>query len=61
MFNQINIYENARTYYRQRTEWLEANTVIEALQMYMAVTAIELMEFNNNDDIKDVSKEKWPS
>lgn len=40
-------------------EWIAANTVIEALQNYITITGIELTDFELDDDIKEVPKEKW--
>lgn len=42
-----------------KTEWVAANTIIEALQKYITITGIELSEFDNDDDIKEISIEKW--
>ena len=40
-------------------EWVCADTAIEALKTYNSITDITLTDFENNDDIIEVPKEKW--
>ena len=40
-------------------EWVCADTAIEALRMYSSITDITLADFDNDDDIVEVPKEKW--
>ena len=40
-------------------EWVCADTVIEALRMYSSITDITLADFDNDDDIVEVQREKW--
>lgn len=40
-------------------EWVCADTAIEALKAYSSITDITLTDFENDDDIVEVPKEKW--
>ena len=40
-------------------EWICADTAIEALKFYCSLTDISISEFENDDDIVEVPKEKW--
>ena len=40
-------------------EWVCADTAIEALKAYSSITDITLTDFENDDDITEVPKEKW--
>ena len=40
-------------------EWVCADTAIEALKAYSSITDITLSDFENDDDIVEVPKEKW--
>lgn len=40
-------------------EWVCADTIIEALKTYKSITDIDLYDFDNDDDIVEVPKEKW--
>ena len=40
-------------------EWVCADTAIEALKAYSSITDITLTDFENDDDIAEVPKEKW--
>ena len=40
-------------------EWMCADTVIEALKAYCSITDTDLIDFDNDDDIVEVPKEKW--
>jgi len=40
-------------------EWVCADTLIEALKYYYDLTAMSISEFENDDDIIEIPKEKW--
>ena len=40
-------------------EWVCADTAIEALKTYTSITDITLTDFENDDDIVEIPKEKW--
>jgi len=40
-------------------EWVCADTAIEALKAYSSITDITLTDFEDDDDIVEVPKEKW--
>ena len=40
-------------------EWICADTAIEALKFYQNLADIDLSDFEDNDDIVEVPKEKW--
>lgn len=42
-------------------EWICADTIFEALKFYHSLTDIDLVEFDDEDDIIEVPKEKWSS
>lgn len=40
--------------------WVCADTAIEAIKAYLSITDTDMADFNNEDDIVEVPKEKWP-
>lgn len=40
-------------------EWVCADTAIEALKTYKSITDCDLSDFENDDDIVEIPKEKW--
>lgn len=40
-------------------EWVCADTVIEALKAYCSITDMSLVDFENDDEIIEVPKDKW--
>lgn len=55
----MNIYEIQWTSQDQK-EWVAANTIIEALQTYCKVTGTDLFDLEDDDEIVEVPREKWP-
>lgn len=41
-------------------EWVAANTIIEALQTHSSITGIDLAEYEDEDEIMEIPKDKWP-
>jgi hypothetical protein len=40
-------------------EWVAANTTIEALKVYCSITGMDLINFEDDDEIVEIPKEKW--
>ena len=40
-------------------DWVCADTAIEALKFYCGLTDMDLVDFENEDDIVEVTKENW--
>lgn len=40
-------------------EWVCANTIIEAIKTYCSITGVDLIDFNDDDDIIEIPKEDW--
>jgi len=40
-------------------EWVCADTIVEALKFYFGLTDMSITDFENDDDIIEVPKEKW--
>lgn len=40
-------------------EWVCADTLVEALKTYCAITDMSITDFEDDDDIVEVPKEKW--
>lgn len=45
---------------QDESEWVAANTLIEALKTYLATTGMDITELEDDDEIIEVPKEKWP-
>ena len=42
------------------TEWICANTVFHALKFYHYINDMEIIDYDDEDDIEIVPEEKWP-
>lgn len=40
-------------------EWVSGNTLIEALTNYLSITGMNIEEFDDEDDIIELPKDKW--
>jgi hypothetical protein len=41
-------------------EWIAARTNIDAIQTYLSITDMSIHELDNDDEIVEIPKEKWP-
>lgn len=40
-------------------QWIAAETVIKALQMYEDITGVQLRDYQDSDNIVELPKKKW--
>ena len=44
---------------QDETEWIAAKSIIHALQVYSSITGTDLTDFESDDEITEVPREKW--
>jgi len=54
--NDLKIFELA---FDGEKTWIAARTIIEAIQTYCSVTGMDLVEFEGDEEITELPREKW--
>ena len=44
---------------QQEKEWVAADSIIHAIKTYLSVTSMDITDFEDNDEIIEIPKEKW--